>query len=237
MNESFKILPAVIIAILVLFTYKAANIWTGFQAGFSAVAPATAEEGPMAEPPDAQSMAQASQAGSDQVVMNEAPDMPEASSSLLTAGFMTETEIEVLQSLASRREALDEREDEIDLREKLLTAAETRVDDKISELKGLEEQIAGLLKMRDEKQEAQILSLVKMYETMKPKDAARIFEDLETDILLDVAGRMKEKSMAAILAAMRSDSAQELTLMLVKRRDLPEFSGESIGASDMESNG
>ena len=235
MSESFKILPAVIIATLILFTYKAANVWTGFQAGFSAVGSATAEE-TTAQPEMEQNVATDS-ANSSQVVVNEAPDLPEAGSNLLSAGFMTETEIEVLQSLANRREALDKREDEIDLREKLLIAAETRVDDKISELKGLEEQIASLLTTRDEKQEAQITSLVKVYETMKAKDAARIFEDLDTDILLDVAGRMKEKSMAAILAAMKSDAAQELTLMLVKRRDLPDFMEENADIGDMESNG
>lgn len=237
MTESFKILPAVIVATLILFAYKAANVWTGFEAGFSAVGPAIAEETPAA--PETQSAVSVDMASveSDQVMMSEGPDLPEASSSLLSAGFMTETEIEVLQSLASRRDALEKREEEIDLREKLLTAAESRVDEKITELKGLEEQIAGLLKMRDEKQEEQILSLVKMYETMKPKDAARIFENLETDVLLDVAGRMKEKSMAAILAAMKSDSAQDLTLMLVKRRDLPEFTEDNMDASGMESNG
>jgi len=237
MNESFKILPAVIVAILILFTYKVANVWTGFQAGFSPVAPATAQENPAALSAEGIVAEQTEKDDSEQVIMSEGPDMPEASSSLLSAGFMTETEIEVLQSLATRRDALDKREEEIDLREKLLTAAETRVDGKISELKGLEEQIASLLKMRDEKQEEQILSLVKMYETMKPKDAARIFENLETDVLLDVAGRMKEKSMAAILAAMKSDSAQDLTLMLVKRRDLPEFTEEALEAGGMDSNG
>jgi len=237
MNESFKILPAVIVAILILFTYKVANVWTGFQAGFSPVAPATAQENPVAPVAESMTVDEPANRESEQVMISEGPDLPEASSSLLSAGFMTETEIEVLQSLANRRDALDKREEEIDLREKLLTAAESRVDDKISELKGLEEQIAGLLKMRDEKQEEQILSLVKMYETMKPKDAARIFENLETDVLLDVAGRMKEKSMAAILAAMKSDSAQDLTLMLVKRRDLPEFTEDALDMGAMDSNG
>ena len=59
--------------------------------------------------------------------------------------------------------------------------------------------------------------------SLVPKDAALIFERLETETLLDVAARMKEQKVAAIMAKMSPDSAQDLTVRLIKRRDMPEF--------------
>jgi len=68
-------------------------------------------------------------------------------------------------------------------------------------------------------------SLVKVYESMKPKDAARIFERLEMDILIDVTVRMKEVKMAAVLAKMESEKARELTVRLANLRKFPENGG------------
>jgi flagellar motility protein MotE (MotC chaperone) len=57
---------------------------------------------------------------------------------------------------------------------------------------------------------------------MKPKDAARIFEELEMDILLPVVERMKERKTAPILAKMNADKAKAITTELAQRRLLPE---------------
>jgi flagellar motility protein MotE (MotC chaperone) len=64
-------------------------------------------------------------------------------------------------------------------------------------------------------------SLVKIYESMKPKDAARIFEALELPILLDVMERMREAKSAPILAAMDPMKAKEVTSSLAERRTIP----------------
>ena len=96
-------------------------------------------------------------------------------------------EVDVLTSLAKRRAALDSREAEINARADLLAAAESRVDGKIAILKQLQDKITTLLGQRDTEQEKQIASLVKTYSAMKPKDAARIFDNLSDDVLVPVA--------------------------------------------------
>ena len=73
----------------------------------------------------------------------------------------------------------------------------------------------------DEETEAQMKSLVKIYEAMKPKDAARIFEQLDLVVLLDVIERMKERKTAPILANMDPERAKTITLELAQRRTLP----------------
>ena len=66
--------------------------------------------------------------------------------------------------------------------------------------------------------------LVKVYESMKPRDAAVIFNDLDMPVLLQVVDRMKEAKAAPVLAAMQADKARELTTKLADmrtRRDNP----------------
>jgi len=63
-------------------------------------------------------------------------------------------------------------------------------------------------------------SLVKIYENMKPKDAAPIFEQLDMDVLLDIVDRMKEAKVAPILAQMNPAKAKEVTDELAKRHEL-----------------
>ncbi|MFT5488856.1 MAG: flagellar motility protein MotE (MotC chaperone), partial [Alphaproteobacteria bacterium] len=82
-------------------------------------------------------------------------------------------------------------------------------------------QIQGLLKKHDKEQEAKLRSLVKIYESMKPKSAARIFEKLEMDILLDVVERMREAKTSLIFAAMDPATAKAVTSRLAERRELP----------------
>jgi flagellar motility protein MotE (MotC chaperone) len=213
MLDRIRLLPVLIVAAALLLGVKVERLWRHAD-GLGPVAPAQAAEdaepAPEAEP--AEPAAAPPQQG------------PAPTGDRRIAAY-TAAELEVLQKLSARREQLEARAGELDLRENLLRAAEKRLDDKIGRLKDLEAQIQGLLKQHDEQTEAKLKSLVKMYETMKPKDAARIFEELDLDILLDVAERMREQKMAPILADMSPAKAKEVTVELARRRQLPETGG------------
>lgn len=127
-------------------------------------------------------------------------------------------EIEILQQLAARRNTLGEREQELQRRSDLLQAAEARLDQKLREMKDLGTTLERLVKARDEQQEAKLRSLVKIYENMKPRDAARIFEELDMDTLLPVAERMNERKLAPVMAEMNPSKAKEITRELGKQR-------------------
>lgn len=129
-------------------------------------------------------------------------------------------EVQVLQQLAARREALDARAEDIDRRADVLRAGEARLDQKLRELRDLETLLQGLLKAHDTQQEEQIRSLVKIYENMKPKDAARILEELEMATLLQVAERMSERKLAPVMANMNPAKAKAITEELAKLRQL-----------------
>jgi flagellar motility protein MotE (MotC chaperone) len=140
---------------------------------------------------------------------------------------LTDEEIELLQQLAERRAEIDRRAAELDQRRVLLEAAEKRIDEKVAELESLKKVIEELLILQDVQEQRQLDSLVKIYESMKPKDAARIFGELDMVVLLDVIERMKERKIAPILAEMNPQRAKAITIELAQRRGLPEQSGQN----------
>lgn len=131
-------------------------------------------------------------------------------------------EIEVLQSLARRREEIEKREQKIAAQEALLKAAEQEVDRKIAELNKLRSELESLLGKQQTMEEERILSLVKIYENMKPKEAAAIFNTLDMDVLLAVIGRMAERRSSPIIANMDTNKARLVTIRLAEQRKLPQ---------------
>jgi flagellar motility protein MotE (MotC chaperone) len=123
----------------------------------------------------------------------------------------------ILGRLQDRRQELDERNRELDMRESLLKAAEKRLDAKVNELKDIEARIKVASNARDEAEVQRFKGIVSMYENMKPKDAARIFDRLEMRVLAEVATAIKSRTMSEILAQMSPDSAEKLTVELANR--------------------
>lgn len=130
------------------------------------------------------------------------------------------SELDLLESLAERRKQLNEREAALRLKENLLQAAERQIDERIGQLKTLEAKIQTKLKKQDSLNDQQYRRLVKIYSTMKPKEAARIFNGLKMPILVDLMRSMKATAGSQILAKMNAEKARELTLMLVAKDQL-----------------
>ncbi len=130
----------------------------------------------------------------------------------------TQSELDLLQNLSKRRDELDQREADLDIKEKALDASEKRLTDKIAEMKTLQVELSKVLAQYNEKQDGQIKSLVKIYENMKPEDAANIFNEMEMPILLDVIGKMSERKVALVLANMSPKKAKDVTQELADRR-------------------
>ncbi len=130
---------------------------------------------------------------------------------------------EMYQDLLKRRQELDDKEKKISQREALVDAAQKEIDRKYGELESLKTEIQGLLKKQTEEEDMRISSLVKIYSGMKPKDAARIFNTLDMDVLLSVVSKMPESKSALIIANMDADPARTLTTMLAEQRKMPEL--------------
>ncbi len=123
----------------------------------------------------------------------------------------------ILERLQDRRQELDSRNRELEMRESLLKAAEKRLDAKVNELKTMETRVSTATDSREKADAQRFKGIVSMYENMKPKDAARIFDRLDIKILVEVATTMNNRKMAEILAQMTPDAAERLTVELASR--------------------
>jgi flagellar motility protein MotE (MotC chaperone) len=137
---------------------------------------------------------------------------------------VSDAEKALLLQLRERRIELDAREAALAQRESVLAAAEQKVSARVSELQALQGRLEAVEAARKEREDAGWQGLVKLYEAMKPRDAATIFNDLDMPVLLQVVDRMKEAKAAPVLAAMQPDKARDLTAKLAQmrtRRDTP----------------
>jgi flagellar motility protein MotE (MotC chaperone) len=139
---------------------------------------------------------------------------------------VTGSERPVLLELRQRRLELEKRDMSVTARESVLTAAEQKIAARVAELKTLQAQLASLDAERKKREDSDWQGLVKLYEAMKPREAAAIFNDLSMSVLLPLIGRMKENKAAAILAAMLPDRAREVTTQLAKFRGLRDAPAE-----------
>ncbi|PPQ26797.1 MotE family protein [Rhodopila globiformis] len=131
---------------------------------------------------------------------------------------ISESEKAILLDLRQRRKELDARAEALAERESVLAAAEAKVAARVAELQALQKQLEGLDAAQKQKEDAGWQGLVKLYEAMKPRDAAVIFNDLSMPVLLQVVDRMKDAKAAAIMAAMAPERAREVTAELAQMR-------------------
>jgi len=229
MLRRFRILPLLILVAAAMFTLKVGTIWqeiAGLNASVKARPVLAAEDKPAMEgkQPEASSDA----AAGDQAAVGEPsadgkppPAVPTAAPPGSDGSFdprdLSQSEVRLLQALAERRKALDAREYGLNQRDALLKAAEQRLLDKQAELTGMRAEVKQLLNQVDEEEVKKINSLVKLYENMKPQDAARILNDLELGVLLGVVERMNVRRLAPVLAAMEGDKARAITRALAQR--------------------
>jgi len=165
-----------------------------------------------AVPPDASlvtpAAAQSPQASG---LPSPAPICAESPAQLAKDAGLSPAELQVIQALGARRGELDAREQGLDTQLALIQAAEVKVDARIATMNSLKGDLQGLLGQLDDKQQAEVDRLVKVYEAMKPADAAARFTLLTDDVRLPIAAKMKERALSAMIAKMAPLEAKRLT--------------------------
>ena len=224
MRFKFRLIPLVLAAAVLLLGVKLGDLWSvlGARAEAQQSQPqaASAAPAPTASAPAAPAPAEATETSAEAGAATAPPD-PNAKPGAAAAAdplLMSPSEMSVLQKLSERRAALDRRAQEMEQEEVVLKAAEQRLDEKLGKLKTIQQGIGGLVDQQDQQGEQRAKSLVKIYETMKPREAARIFEELDMPVVLDVLEHMKEAKAAPILASMDPVKAKGVTAALADRK-------------------
>jgi flagellar motility protein MotE (MotC chaperone) len=139
----------------------------------------------------------------------------------------------ILERLQSRRQELEARAREIDIRESLLKAAERRIDSRVEELKAVESRITTATDQKSETDAARFKGIITMYEGMKPKDAAKVFDRLEMSVLFDIASQIAPRKMSDILGLMAPEAAERLTVEMARRAG-PDRSASAVELPKIE---
>jgi flagellar motility protein MotE (MotC chaperone) len=202
MTSRVQLLPALCIVAGALLALKLAEFWlSGPKAIFEAVGPdiaitgSTSSAPPKPKPP---------------------PEPPVGKPVNLDEPVVPSAERGILEKLGERRQQLDERQRELDTREQLLKAADKKLEERLNELKQLEQKAADPAG-KSQSDQPSLKNLVTMYEAMKPKDAAKVFDRLDMRVLVPVATAMNPKKMSEVLAAMSPAAAEKLTVELAMR--------------------
>lgn len=142
----------------------------------------------------------------------------------------------LLERLQERRQEIEARARELEVRDGMLKAAEMRLEARVAELKALEARVKAAMQAKEESDAARFKGLVAMYENMKPKDAAKIFDRLELPILVQVTSLINQRKMSDILGQMSAEAAERLTVEFASRAgpgdraaDLPKIQGRPGG--------
>lgn len=211
---SVRLMPAVMVTVAAVLGLKAVAMAEGVaqnvaDAGHS-------EPTAAASPPGG---AQTAAAGTTETAAQcESPTLAEM------AG-LSQAEVQVLQALGARRTELEARGAAMQTEDGLILAAEQRLNERLAELRALETHVNDLLGNLDEAQEERMRSLVDVYQRMRAKDAAAVFDGLDDGVLVQVASRMRQANLAEVMGRMDPARARALTQMLAERARPPTTSG------------
>lgn len=123
-------------------------------------------------------------------------------------------DIPLLKSLQERQARLDallDREKKLDEREESIRLIQKQIEEKLVTLQTLRKEITSLLKEKDNFEERRYEHLVKVYEGMKPSEAASLVERLQEHTAIQLLARMKSKKVSQILGEIQPENAARLS--------------------------
>lgn len=218
-KKSFRLLPLVIFFCSLTLTLRIGVVWRSVMTPHKnapapvSVAAARAQEDPKDKAKTESKVgSKAAEAAGGEKAKTDKNAKPKS---------FSQSELEILQTLAKRREELDAREQNLNQRLGVLKAAEAQLDAKVLKMQELQREISDLVGVYGEKEKVRLDKLVKMYSAMKPKEAAALFNEMDMPLLVKLFEEMKEAKAAPILAVMDKAKAGELTKELAVKRTLP----------------
>ena len=123
----------------------------------------------------------------------------------------------MLRSLKDREGRLAEQEGKTAEKEQTLALARVEVDKKIVELQAAEAKLAATIAMADQAADKDVSQLVTVYESMKPKDAARLFGEMDPDFAAGFLAKMRPEVAAAVMSGLDPQKAYLISVKFAGR--------------------
>ena len=119
-------------------------------------------------------------------------------------------ETDYLFKLSERKKQLDAREEELNRYAAEIAKQKEDIEAKLKKLEETRTKISTALEDKIKTDDAKVDTLVQMYSNMKAQQAAKVFETLDEDLVIEILSRMKKKNAADILNLVKPEKAQVL---------------------------
>ncbi len=107
---------------------------------------------------------------------------------------------------------------ELEVRETALRELEQDLNQKIQTLEELRQQTLAAILPGEKERQGQLDTLIKFYQAMKPKSAARLLEKLPTPLAADVLSSMRSRGAGKILNVMNADKAVQISKLMAGQK-------------------
>ncbi|MEP0209261.1 MAG: hypothetical protein ABJ370_21790 [Paracoccaceae bacterium] len=123
----------------------------------------------------------------------------------------------LLKILINREEEVTIREDQASQREEKIEVAKRELEKQLIQLKNTEKQLRATIALANSAAENDIVKLTAVYENMKAKVAAELFEEMDPDFAAGFLARMKSDSAASIMTGLTPQKAYSISVILAGR--------------------
>ena len=120
-------------------------------------------------------------------------------------------------ALTEREKQASVRETAIQERQAALDLAEQVIARRLTELEQAESALRETLSVADKAAETDLTQLTEVYQAMKPKDAAALFDGMDPEFAAGFLGRMRPAEAAAIMSGMAPEKAYAVSALLAGR--------------------
>jgi len=123
----------------------------------------------------------------------------------------------LIKAVKNRQKNLDERERRLADRLQALKVAEMKLEENRTALIAAEKKLAATLAIADKAAEKDVARLTAVYENMKPRNAARLFEAMAPEFAAGFLGRMRPDAAARVMSNIAPEKGYEISLILAGR--------------------
>jgi flagellar motility protein MotE (MotC chaperone) len=123
----------------------------------------------------------------------------------------------LLDEMTAREARLDADEAALADRRAALALVDAEIARKLEELAAAEDSLRRTLAIAETAAEDDIARLTRVYETMKPKQAAALFEQMDARFASGFLARMRPEAAAEIMAGLSPEAAHRLSVVLAGR--------------------
>ncbi|MFY2824395.1 MotE family protein [Ruegeria sp. MALMAid1280] len=123
----------------------------------------------------------------------------------------------LLTELLRREETLEQREAAVLDKEKALAIADQAIETRLVALQEAEEALRETLSIAEKAAETDLTRLTDVYQSMKPKDAAALFETMDPSFAAGFLSRMPPDAAAGVLAGLSPEAAYTISVIMAGR--------------------